>query len=196
MKDVIYWSPCLGNVGTIKSTLNSAISLKKYSNKEYNVIILDVCGEWKKYIDVIEKNNLIYKELNFDYFKYLPKIGFFFSRLSYILVFLLSFIPLYKFLKKRNNCIFVAHLITSLPLFINFLYKNNIKFVLRISGFPKLNIMRKYFWKISLKKIYKVTCPTYQLMEKIKSMNLVENSKLNFLPDAIINMSDFIKKKK
>ena len=28
-KKIFYWSPCLNPVGTIKSTVNSAISLKK-----------------------------------------------------------------------------------------------------------------------------------------------------------------------
>ena len=35
-KKIFYWSPCLNNVGTIKSTINSALSLKKYDqNNEY-----------------------------------------------------------------------------------------------------------------------------------------------------------------
>ena len=31
-KKVFYWSPHLNPVGTVKSTLNSALSLTKYSN--------------------------------------------------------------------------------------------------------------------------------------------------------------------
>ena len=35
-KKIFYWSPCLNNVGTIKSTINSALSLKKYDqNNEF-----------------------------------------------------------------------------------------------------------------------------------------------------------------
>ena len=30
-KNIFYWSPCLNPVGTLKSTLNSALSLKKYN---------------------------------------------------------------------------------------------------------------------------------------------------------------------
>ena len=43
MKTVIYWSPCLNKVGTVKSTLNSAISLSNYSKKEYRVKIINSC---------------------------------------------------------------------------------------------------------------------------------------------------------
>ena len=46
MKEVYYWSPCLTEVGTYKSTINSAISLAKYSNKQYSVKIINTCGEW------------------------------------------------------------------------------------------------------------------------------------------------------
>ena len=40
-KSIVYWSPCLDKVGTMKSTLNSSISLAKYS-KNCEVIILNV----------------------------------------------------------------------------------------------------------------------------------------------------------
>ena len=40
-KSIVYWSPCLTKVGTMKSTLNSSISLAKYS-KNYDVTILNV----------------------------------------------------------------------------------------------------------------------------------------------------------
>ena len=55
-KSIYYWSPCLTKVGTVKSTLNSAISLAKYS-KSYNVKILNVFGEWSKYKDYLKKKN-------------------------------------------------------------------------------------------------------------------------------------------
>ena len=43
-KTVYYWSPCLTNVGTIKSTLNSSIALAKF-NSNYEVILLNVFGD-------------------------------------------------------------------------------------------------------------------------------------------------------
>ena len=44
--DLYYWSPCLNKVGTYKSTINSAISLSKYSKGKFNVKIINACGEW------------------------------------------------------------------------------------------------------------------------------------------------------
>ena len=43
-KTIYYWSPCLTKIATIKATMNSAVSLAKYSNS-YEVKIIDVCGE-------------------------------------------------------------------------------------------------------------------------------------------------------
>ena len=122
MQNLIYWSPFLGNVGTIKSTLNSAIAFKKYSKNNYNVKIINVFGEWNDYEKIINKFDIELINLSFNYISYLPKNGFIKSRISYIIIFLISFFPLLKFLKKENNSIFIAHLITSLPLLLNFFF--------------------------------------------------------------------------
>ena len=195
MHNLIYWSPCLGNVGTIKSTINSAVSFKKYSKNEFSVKIINACGEWNNNKEFFKKNNVEVVDLAFNYFKYLPQGGYLKSRISYIIIFLISFIPLTIYLKKQKNSFFIAHLITSLPLFLSFFFKKNIKFILRISGYPRLNFLRFFFWKIIFKKIYLVTCPTTELQKKIINLNFVEINKIKYLPDAIIDISDFLKKK-
>ena len=101
-KKIYYWSPCLTKVGTIKSTLNSAISLSKYS-KNYEVKILNVFGEWTEYKDYLENNGVKVEKLTFDYYKYLPKNGFLKSRFSYLIIIIISLIPLISFLKKKKT---------------------------------------------------------------------------------------------
>ena len=100
-KKIYYWSPCLTKVGTIKSTLNSAISLAKYSN-EYEVKVLNVFGEWTKYKEYLKKKKVDVEDLTFDFYKFLPKNGFFKSRFSYIIIILVSFLPLIFFFKKKK----------------------------------------------------------------------------------------------
>ncbi len=195
MHNLIYWSPCLGNVGTIKSTINSAVSFKKYSKNEFSVKIINACGEWNNDKEFFKKNNVEVVDLAFNYFKYLPQDGYFRSRISYIIIFIISFIPLTIYLKKQKNSFFISHLITSLPLFLSLFFKKNIKFILRISGYPKLNFLRFFFWKIIFKKIHLVTCPTTELQKKIINLNFTEHHKIKYLPDAIIDISDFLKKK-
>lgn len=192
MKKIIYWSPCLGNIGTIKSTLNSALSLKKFKKKEYIVKIINICGEWDSYKDYIESNQIELINLSFSYFKYLPKQGYLKSRLSYLLIFFISFFPLLFFLIKEKKCFFIAHLITSLPLFFSIFFFKKINFVLRISGYPKLNFIRKYFWSKIDKKIKLITCPTNDLRKELKLKNIFTEEKLKFLPDAILSSEKVI----
>ena len=55
-KNIFYWSPCLNPVGTLKSTLNSALSLKKYNDKN-EINMINACGEWndyKKFFSIIQ----------------------------------------------------------------------------------------------------------------------------------------------
>ena len=46
-KSLIYWSPFIDNVATIKATYNSVNSLNKYSKSFLDCKIIDVFGEWK-----------------------------------------------------------------------------------------------------------------------------------------------------
>ena len=88
-KIIFYWSPCLNPVGTIKSTLNSASALIKYQSKKYDVFLINACGEWDQYLEFINMHKIKMINLQFKYFKYLPKTGYFQSRLSYILIYVL-----------------------------------------------------------------------------------------------------------
>ena len=106
MKSVYYWSPFLTHVATISAVIESAKSLKKYS-KKYDPVVIDACGEFESYSKTLLENQI--KTINltsFKYFKFLPKNGFFSSRFSYILIFLFSFIPLYKVIKKKKSRLF------------------------------------------------------------------------------------------
>ena len=93
-KKIFYWSPCLDRVGTVISTINSAISLSKYG-KDNDVRIINVCGEWDQHRKMLKDNSVNIIDLNFKYFKILPKKGFIRSRFSYIVIYLLSFFPLF-----------------------------------------------------------------------------------------------------
>jgi glycosyltransferase involved in cell wall biosynthesis len=195
-KKIFYWSPCLNPVGTVKSTLNSAVSAMQYGSDFFEVTLINACGEWDEYLNYFEENHVKIINLRYKFFKYLPKHGYIQSRFSYIAIYLLCFFPLIKVIKTYKPNFFIAHLITSLPLTVMSLLPLDTKFILRISGMPKLNFIRKSFWKIISTKLHKVTSPSVELMYKLIDLNLFDRKKIFFLPDAIININEFISKKK
>ncbi len=184
MKKIIYWSPYLGHVGTKKSTLNSAKGLSVYGKDKFDVTLINALGEWN---DVKEIKTLsFFKNL----YKKLPQGGFVKSRISYSIIFLLSILPLYKFLKKDKPDYIIAHLITSLPIFLFKIFKFETKLILRISGYPKLNFVRKFFWKLCSKNIYFITCPSIELKNQLKKLDIFKNEKIVVLYDSVINIKE------
>ena len=59
--------------------------------------------------------------------------------------------------------------------------------MLRISGYPKLNIVRKFFWKNISKKIRIITCPTLDLKKDLENLKIFDK-KFTLLTDAIIKI--------
>ena len=183
----------IDTVATVKAILNSSISINKYS-KNYNSVILNVAGEWDFYKKI--KNCNFYDLAKENYIDSLPKFSYLKSRFAYILIFLKSFFSLKKYLLKEKPEYLIIHLITSLPLILFILFKFETKLCLRISGFPKLNLFRKILWKLSNKKLYKVFCPTQATLKKLKKEKIIDESKLFYLPDPIISVSDIKNYKK
>ena len=195
MKSVYYWSPFLTHVATISAVIESAKSLKKYS-KKYDPVIIDACGEFESYSKTLIENQI--KTINltsFKYFKFLPKNGFFKSRFSYILIFLFSFIPLYKVIKKKNPDYF-ASLIASLPMLLAKLFNFRSKFILRISGLPKFNFFRKFYWKTCGNIFFKITSPTNATINHLQLIKIFDEKKILLLRDPIINIQKIEKLKK
>ena len=195
-KTVCYWSPFISNVATIKAVINSALSINRYSNQNFESLIIDVFGEWKTNINN-ETYNLKFYSLNYiaRLFKFSSE-GFVKSRLKYVIIFLLSFVSLKKFLIKVKPEFLIIHLITSLPLLLNLIYKFDTKIILRISGKPQMNIFRYMFWKIALKKVHKITFPTMESLDYLKNLKLADENKFELLCDPVFIIKDIGKKKK
>ena len=193
MKKIYYWSPYLTRVGTYKATINSLIGFAKYS-KNYEVHIINSCGEWNEAKNYLLNNNIKLINLKYNYFRYLPKTGFLKSRLSFVLIFLTSIIPLIKLIINHKPDYLVTHLVSSLPLILIRILDTKTKLILRISGYPKLNFLRKLIWKFTSKKIHLVTCPSIELIKQLKEKRIFDENKLNFLPDPILNIKNILSK--
>ena len=195
MQKVFYWCPFISKVATIRAVIKSAQSLKKYSNKKYEPTIINVAGEWNEFkknneldIKIVDLNNSLILDNR-------VWTGYVKSRLVYIYIFFISFFPLIKLIKNQKPDFFIIQLITSLPLFLNCIFNFKKKMILRISGIPKLNIIRKFYWKFTLKKINLITTPTKGTFDDLIQKNF-DKKKLRILHDPIITPSEIIKKKK
>jgi glycosyltransferase involved in cell wall biosynthesis len=187
-KTIYYWSPALSKVATCKAVINSVYSFNKYS-KDFTSYLINACGEWNYYKKEIEEKKINLFKLNINYFKFLLKEGYIFSRISYLLIFLLSFFNLFRLIKKNKPDYLIAHLITSLPLVLFLFFKFETKLILRISGLPKLNIFRKILWKLSNNFLYGITCPTEETRKALIEQGIFSAEKIHLVRDPIIEIS-------
>jgi glycosyltransferase involved in cell wall biosynthesis len=193
MLKIFYWSPFLSKIATVSSITRSIESIKKYNKKDLDISIIDSVGEWDGVKDKIPdiKTIKLYKN---SFYNRLPKKGFLQSRLTLLFIYFFSFFKLLNLLKNKKPDFIIVHLLVSLPLILMTFLNGNTKLILRISGLPKLNIIRKTYWKFFSKNIFKVTCPSIATYEKLKLLKIFKDSQLEILYDPIISTNEIIKK--
>jgi glycosyltransferase involved in cell wall biosynthesis len=190
---IYYWSPHTTHIATIKAVYNSALSLIKYGTGKYEVKIINANGEWNSQTS---NKDITYINLSKRiFFKTYPIEGYLRSRLSYLYIFFKCFFSLKKLINKDKPDFLFIHLITILPLFLLIFFRFDTKFVLRISGYPQLNIFRKFFWKLASKKLYLVTTPTEGTFDYIKSQNIFDSKKIFLLRDPVFLTKDILLKR-
>ena len=193
---IYYWSPFFTNIATIKAVIRSAESLVKFSKKEkYNVSLVDAIGEWDEYKNIIDKKIKIIKLSKINLKDYIPKNSFLKSRLSYIIIFFWNFFKLKSLINNNKPDFLIIHLMTSLPIFLSLFLSEDTKIILRISGLPKVNLLRHLFWKIFANRIYKVTCPTKSTYDYIRKKKIFREEKMEVLCDPIIDLKEYRTKK-
>tara|TARA_B100001057_G_scaffold464058_1_gene518848 strand:- start:2662 stop:3801 length:1140 start_codon:yes stop_codon:yes gene_type:complete len=192
--NILIWAPFIQKVGTTTNVESLIYCLTKFPKKKYQIDLLNVFGEWDDY----EFNNKYVNKISLsklNFIKKYKKNGFFRSRFYTILIILLSFVPLFKFLKKKNYDFIFVHLITSLPILVCSLFKNKAKLILNIAGFPKLTFLRSCFWKLFEKNIYKVISPSHETKELLIKKKIFRTEKLFVIKDPHISAKKILKKK-
>jgi glycosyltransferase involved in cell wall biosynthesis len=192
-KKIYYWSPHIDHVATIRAVLNSATSLIQFGNNKYDVRIINANGEWNNFksgdvnfIDLFNKINL----------KTFPINGFVKSRLSYLYIFIRYFFSLKRLIKHEKPDYLIIHLITSLPLVLLILFNFETRFILRVSGLPKLNFIRRWLWKIASKKLYLITTPTKTTLNYLTDINFIDKKKIILLTDPVYRIREIVNLKK
>jgi len=196
-KNIFVWSPFTSKIGTINNVINSSYSLIKFSKlKNFNIKLINVFGEWNDLsLKIEEKKIKIIKLNSAKFINQWNKEGFVKSRFSYILIFIFSFFPLLKLIKKENPNFLIIHLVTSLPLIIFTFFNCKTKLILSIAGHPKINFVRKFIWKLSSKKIFKIVCPSNELKEILISYNVFDESKIIVIQDPHLMINEINKLK-
>ena len=185
MKENYFWSPHIDpQIATLRSVSNSINSLNEYKKKSKNFLI-NVFGEWDEYnFNSVNKIDLIHnRSLKKRKFK-----GFFNSRFLYFSIFLLSYFPLKRILNQNKPDYLIIHLITSLPILLFTFNKFKTELILRVSGYPRLNILRFLIWKIASNKIKYIICPTEETKNYLLKKKIFKESQLIFIPDPILNI--------
>lgn len=191
MCKISYWCPFISVGGVVKLIINSSNSLVRYSHNKFNLEIISFFGEWHSYKRVFLENNIklvSYFPKNLK--NYFLSKGYVLSRISFLTIFLFSLFPLYRYLKKEKPDYLIAHLITSAPIFLFNFFQFNTKLVLRISGMPKLNYLRKLFWSISARKISFIVVPTLQTYQYLIDNKIFSKHKVFIVNDPIINVKE------
>ena len=185
-KTLIFWCPFVGDVGTVNAVLESAKSLSQSTN--YKCKIFNAYGEFDKFRPLLKKNKIQeIKLIKNTLIKKLPKEGYFWSRLNYVLIFILCFFPsLFYLMRNKYDYLFV-YLITSLPLLIDSLFDLKNKIILRVSGKIRFTKLRKLIFLISKKKIKKVLIQTIESKNRILSKGIFNKKTLNIIRDPIID---------
>ena len=187
--NICYWAPFTSKVATIMAVINSAESLIKFSNNKIKATIINAFGEWVNHQKDINDKKIIFLSLSkFNFSKFLFCTGYIKSRLAYLFIYLYSFFPLLFFLKKYKPNFLIVHLLTSLPLTLLLIFNFETKFILRISGRPKLNFCRKFFWRLVSKKLYKITFPTFETYNHFLESNIFDKNQMLVVYDPIIDI--------
>ncbi len=191
-ENIFYWGPFLDkDIGTKKAIFNSAISINKYS-KRFSSSIINAIGEW----DSEEKNDLV-KYIDFDIkiFEKLPKFSFIKSRISFVIIFFECFWKLKKTLDKKKPEYLVIHLMTSIPFILFLIFSFKTKILFRVSGRPKLNLLRRFLWKVSNKSISMVFCNTEEQKKELITKNIFTKNKVKVLYDPVYSIKEVLKQR-
>lgn len=191
-KNIFFWAPYLGNVATIRSVANSMTGLKIFYKNEFNVSIINCYGEWDSKISSFKKKKINVINIQEDIKFKTDTYGFVASRIIYLKTLFISYYKLKDLLNTKQPDYLIVHLLTFIPLilFLNNVFKT--KLILRISGNPKLTFIRKILWKLSNKKLQLVFCPTMETMKYLCSRKIFDRNKVFYLPDPVINKKEII----
>jgi len=211
MKKIDFWTPYIGNVGTIKATIHSAEAIKKYSKEDIEISLFKIHSEWENYEDSIKKTNLNIVNFNLKkYFKNLPKYGLMY-RFTMIIIMLYSIPKLIKYFNQEKPDIVIAYLQGITPLIARKFSKYKPKIVLSIQGLPDFlakkevynsypfykkieSKLRVWLWKKIYLKANTIIALTQKTTDELNK--ILNTDKVIYIPNPIVDEEEIIIKSK
>ena len=143
---IYFWSPFIGNVGTVKNVINTAYSLVKFPKKKiFEITLINVFGEWNFAKNNVLKRNILIKDFySINFFLNFKKEGFLRSRLSYVFIFNIVY-TFIKYFKEEKPKFLNVHLLTTLPFILYSIFNFETKLILSIAGYSKIKFSKKVF---------------------------------------------------
>lgn len=204
---ILYWSPYIGHVGTIKAVINSARAMKKYGNHE--VVIIKNHSEWEGFEEIILGDDIQIVDFKLKKrFPNLHKTKFMGSRLYMLTVALFGFFQLRAYLKKNQQDIVITNLIAIPAMLSMFTLKRRPKILASIQGYPKFlglpdksqyewwmhieDALRKILWNFIYTKVDKVICMTENTKTKIVQKTKLKEKNIVVIKNPILDEDIFL----
>lgn len=204
MKKICFWTPYIGNVGTIKATIHSAEAIKKYSDADIAIDLFKIHSEWEGYEQSIEKAELNVVDFNLKkYFRNLPKYGIF-SRVTMILIMFYSIPKLISYFNKKKPEVIFSYLQGITPILARIFAKHKPKIIVSIQGLPSFFANKEIYdayplWKkveaklriIIWKKLYlkadKILTLTESTQRQMINLLISDSDKILYIPNPIVD---------
>jgi glycosyltransferase involved in cell wall biosynthesis len=201
---VLYWSPYVGHVGTIKAVVNSARAFSKYGG--HDVTLIKNHSEWAGNEDILSDSGV--RIVDFGLKRYFPNlysttpVG---SRLYMLTVALIGFFQLFAYIRKHRPELIVANLVVVPAVLCTRLFRKPPRLVISIQGFPKFlgnhgpeyplwmrveDTIRKYLWNRIYNDAELLVCMTPSTKDKLAKNTSLSPTKLVVINNPIVD--DFI----
>lgn len=198
---VLYWSPYVGHVGTIKAVVNSARAFSTYGGHE--VTLIKNHSEWEGNEALLKDSGV--RVVDFGLKRYFPNLyrttplG---SRLYMITVALFGFFQLFAYIRKYRPDLIVANLVVIPAVLCTRLFRNRPKLVISIQGFPKFlgdhgpgyplwmrleDTIRKALWNRIYNDAELLVCMTPSTKDKLAKNTSLSPNKLVVINNPIVD---------
>lgn len=179
---ILYWSPYVGHVGTIKAVVNSAAAMRIYGG--HSVTIIRNHTEWEGYEGRIRKYGLELVDFGLKrWFPTLHHVKMMGSRLYMLTVAFFGFFQLLAYMRREKPDILITNLIAIPAILATRFLRHRPKIIASIQGFPKFLItdgrssyplwmrmedaLRKRLWNIVYAHADLLVCMTEATKEKL-----------------------------